>query len=226
MIAFIEQAIKQRLADGLGRMVTGVYSYGGEFDGEGLAQVVNQFPAVWVLFAGIKDTERHDTRGTRYKATGQFTVLVGDRASGSEADSRLGGLHRHDVGTYRLMNACRLLLTNQRLGLDIGRLKPGAARSLFSRQMEQEAISVFALEFETDWMEDALPDGEWPRPIVDGEADTAAQAQVYADVAAYQGRTDPVYPELSGVNLELRQPPKTLNDAADMAAVVETVEKP
>ena len=124
------------------------------------------------------------------------------------------------------MNACRLLLINQRLGLDIGRLKPGAAKSLFSRQMEQDAISVFALDFETDWMEDALQDGEWPRPIADGEADSAAQAQVYADVAAYQGRTDPVYPELSGVNLELRRPPKTLNDAADMAAVVETVEKP
>mgnify|MGYP002872165395 CR=1 FL=1 len=44
MIASIEQAIRQRLSDGLGQMVTGVFTYGGEFDGEGLAQVVNQFP--------------------------------------------------------------------------------------------------------------------------------------------------------------------------------------
>jgi len=36
-------------------MVSGVHTYGGEFDGEGLAQVVNQFPAVWVMFAGITD---------------------------------------------------------------------------------------------------------------------------------------------------------------------------
>ena len=112
MIASIEQAIRQRLSDGLGQMVTGVFTYGGEFDGEGLAQVVNQFPAVWVMFAGIKDPVRHDTRGSRFKAIGQFTVLVGDRASGSEADSRFGGLHRHDVGTYRLMQTCRHLLTN------------------------------------------------------------------------------------------------------------------
>lgn len=139
-------------------MVTGVFTYGGEFDGEGLAQVVNQFPAVWVMFAGIKDTVRHDTRGSRFKAIGQFTVLVGDRASGSEADSRFGGLHRHDVGTYRLMQTCRHLLTNQSLGLQIGRLQPGAAKSLFSRQMEQDAVSVFALEFETYWFEDALQD--------------------------------------------------------------------
>lgn len=222
MIASIEQAIKQRLSDGLGQMVTGVFTYGGEFDGEGLAQVVNQFPAVWVMFAGIKDTAAHDTRRTRYKATGQFTVLVGDRASGSEADSRFGGLHRHDVGTYRLMQACRHLLTNQSLGLSIGRLKPGAAKSLFSRQMEQEAISVFALEFETDWFEDALPDGDWPRPA----ASDSQQAQVYADVSEYQGRTDPEHTDFKGVNIELRIPPKTHDQPADIAATVETEVKP
>ncbi len=222
MIASIEQAIKQRLSDGLGQMVTGVFTYGGEFDGEGLAQVVNQFPAVWIMFAGIKDTVRHDTRGSRFKAIGQFTVLVGDRASGSEADSRFGGLHRHDVGTYRLMQTCRHLLTNQSLGLQIGRLQPGAAKSLFSRQMEQDAVSVFALEFETYWFEDALQDGDWPRPAVsDGQ-----QAKVYADVSEYQGRTDPEHPDFKGANLELRIPPKTPDQPADMAATVETEVKP
>ena len=199
-------------------MVTGVFTYGGEFDGEGLVQVVNQFPAVWIMFAGIKDTVRHDTRGSRFKAIGQFTVLVGDRASGSEADSRFGGLHRHDVGTYRLMQTVRHLLTNQSLGLQISRLQPGAAKSLFSRQMEQYAVSVFALEFETYWFEDALQDGDWPRPAVSD----VQQAQVYADVSAYRGRTDPEHPDFKGANLELRIPPKTPDQPADMAATVET----
>lgn len=218
MIASIEQAIKQRLSDGLGQMVSGVHTYGGEFDGEGLAQVVNQFPAVWVMFAGITNSEPHDTRRTRYQVTGHFTVLVGDRASGSEADSRFGGLHRNDVGTYRLMQAVRHLLTNQSLGLQIGRLQPGAAKSLFSRQMEQDAVSVFALEFETYWFEDALQDGDWPRPAVsDGQ-----QAQVYADVSEYQGRTDPEHPDFKGVNLELRISPKNPDQPADMAATVKT----
>lgn len=218
MIASIEQAIKQRLSDGLGQMVSGVHTYGGEFDGEGLAQVVNQFPAVWIMFAGITNSEPHDTRRTRYQVTGRFTVLVGDRASGSEADSRFGSLHQNDVGTYRLMQTVRLLLINQTMGLCIGRLKPGKAKSLFSKQMELDAISVFALDFETHWFEDALQDGDWPRPAVsDGR-----QAQVYADVSAYRGRTDPEHPDFKGANLELRIPPKKPNQPADMAATVKT----
>lgn len=215
MIASIEQAIKQRLSDGLGQMVSGVHTYGGEFDGEGLAQVVNRFPAVWIMFAGITNSEPHDTRRTRYQVTGRFTVLVGDRASGSEADSRFGSLHRNDVGTYRLMQTVRLLLINQTMGLCIGRLKPGKAKSLFSKQMELDAISVFALDFETHWFEDALQDGDWPRP-------TEQQAQVYADVSVYQGRTDPEHPDFKGANLELRIPPKKPNQPADMAATVKT----
>lgn len=214
MIATIEQAIKQRLSDGLGQMVSGVHTYGGEFDDEGLAQVVNQFPAVWVLFAGITDSAAHDTRRTRYKVTGRFTVLVGDRASGSEAASRFGGLHRNDVGTYRLMQAVRLLLTNQSMGLQAGRLKPGKAKSLFSKQMELDAISVFALDFDIDWIEDALPDGEWP------------EAGAHADIDAYYGTTQAAAPMFEQANIELRQPPKTHHThAPDMAATVETKEQ-
>jgi len=218
VIASIEQAIKQRLSDGLGQMVSGVHTYGGEFDGEGLAQVVNQFPAVWVMFAGITDSEPHDTRRTRYQVTGHFTVLVGDRASGSEADSRFGGLHRNDVGTYRLMQAVRLLLINQTMGLCIGRLKPGKAKSLFSKQMELDAISVFALDFETHWFEDALRDGDWPRPTVSD----AQQAQIYADVSEYHGCTYPEHPDADPNTLERPPPTKHPTPPADMAATVKT----
>ena len=45
MIALIEAAIVQRLRQGLGKLVTGVHSYGGELDDEGLYQVVQQLPA-------------------------------------------------------------------------------------------------------------------------------------------------------------------------------------
>lgn len=218
MIASIEQAIKQRLSDGLGRMVTGVFTYGGEFDSDGLAQVVNQFPAVWVMFAGIKHSKKHDTRGTRYKVTGEFTVLVGDRASGSEADSRFGGMHSNDVGTYRLLQACRHLLTNQSLGLSMSPIQPGAVKSLFSRTLEHEAISVFALAFEAEWFEDALLNGGWPRPTIRDDV----PSEVHDDVQAYGGRTDPEYPDLEAVTVELRQPPKTKDQPADMAGIVKT----
>ena len=80
--------------------------------------------------------------------------------------------------------------------------------------MEQDAVSVFALEFETYWFEDALQDGDWPRPAVSD----VQQAQVYADVSAYRGRTDPEHPDFKGANLELRIPPKTPDQPADMAA--------
>ena len=221
MIRFIEQAIISRLSDGLGEMVTTVESYGGQFDDEGLAQVVNQFPAVWVLFAGIKDTVPHDTRRSKYRVEGVFTVLVGDRASGSEADSRIGGGHRHDVGSYRLLRAVRLLLGNQSLGLPIDRLQPKAAKSLFNRQLEADALSVFALEFETHWYENALPDGEWPqmpmKPVLDAggnpQGDPATGGTQYrpdtdhpdAVFAEYVGRIDPPYADLTGINLNLHR---------------------
>lgn len=84
--------------------------------------------------------------------------------------------------------------------------------------MELDAISVFALDFETHWFEDALRDGDWPRPTVSD----AQQAQIYADVSEYHGCTYPEHPDLKGANLELRIPPKKPNQPADMAATVKT----
>jgi len=52
VIALIEAAIVQRLRQGMGKLVTGVHSYGGELDDEGLYQVVQQLPAALVIFAG------------------------------------------------------------------------------------------------------------------------------------------------------------------------------
>lgn len=221
MIALIEQAIKQRLSDGLGQMVSGVHTYGGEFDGEGLAQVVNQFPAVWVLFAGVKDSVPVNTRRNKYRVEGVFTVLVGDRASGSEEESRLGGLHRNDVGSYRLIRAVRLLLANQSLGLKIEELRPKSVKSLFTRQMEQDALSVFALDFEAVWHETALPDGEWPQmPMTsDGLPDYSHPDAVFD---AYAGRLDPPYPDFAGVRLNMHYDNR---DPAAMTATVETQPK-
>ena len=214
-------------------MVSTVASYGGEFDDEGLAQVVNQFPAAWVLFAGIKGSEPHDTRRNKYRVEGVFTVLVGDRASGSEAQSRIGGGHRYDVGSYRLLRAVRLLLANQSLGLPIDRLQPKAVKSLFNRQLEADALSVFALEFETHWYESALPDGEWPQMPMKPLLDADGQPQTDPDTggtqyqpdydhpdavfAEYVGRIDPPYADLTGIQLN------THLDNRDPAAIRATV---
>lgn len=92
MIALIEAAIVQRLRQGLGKLVTGVHSYGGELDDEGLYQVVQQLPATWVTFAGIDKTEAVKTSRTKHKAEAKFVVMVAARSLRSEETSRTGGI--------------------------------------------------------------------------------------------------------------------------------------
>ena len=101
-------------------MVSGVHTYGGEFDGEGLAPWSTSSPPFGSCLPALPTASPHDTRRTRYQVTGHFTVLVGDRASGSEADSRFGGLHRNDVGTYWLMQAITPVADQSDYGLCIG----------------------------------------------------------------------------------------------------------
>ncbi|MEQ1967364.1 DUF1834 family protein [Xenorhabdus nematophila] len=161
MITQIEQAICQRLTDGLGRMTRTVTSYGGEID-EDLGRIVRVLPAVWVTFGGISKTEPVSVSKRQYKSTGQFVVIVGDYSTRSEAASRRGGVNVNEVGCYRLIYAVRRLLTGQDLGLKINPLVPGRVRTLFNTQVADRALSVFACEFDTQWLEGALASGAWP----------------------------------------------------------------
>ncbi|WP_139385644.1 phage protein Gp37, partial [Salmonella enterica] len=67
-----------------------------------------------------------------------------------------------EPGTYRLTYAVRRLLAGQDLGLAISPLRPGAERTLFSRQLADNAISVLACEFDADWIAHTLENGRWP----------------------------------------------------------------
>ncbi|MCW3479736.1 DUF1834 family protein [Neisseriaceae bacterium JH1-16] len=158
-----ENAIIDRLKTGLGKMVKEVGSYGGELD-EGLEEAIRRFPAAWVTFGGVTKTEPTGTSRQKYKAHGQFVVMVGDRSVRSEAASRQGGPARGEVGTYPLIYAVRRLLVSQDLGLPIQELMPGRVRTLFNSRLERQAFSVFACEFHTAWIEHALPRDHWPYP--------------------------------------------------------------
>lgn len=211
MIALIEQAVIDRLAQGLGKLVTGVHSYGGELDEEGLYQVVRQLPAAWVTFGGITKTEPIQTSRKRYKASAKFVVLVADRSYRSEAASRTGGAGRWEIGTYRLIYAVRRLLCGQDLGLPIDNLQPEAVRTLFNGRMERtEAMSVYACEFATHWTEEALPKGEWPQvppvPLPPPPGQAAPPPHPDSIFAAYDGRTDPPYPVFKGGSLHVHTP--------------------
>jgi phage gp37-like protein len=161
----IENAIVERLRQGLGRMVHEVASYGGEFD-EQLAEVVRRFPSVWVSFGGITDTKPTGTSKGKYLVTGRFAVMVGTRNL-READRRQGS--STEVGGNALVWAVRRLLARQDLGLEIEALEPGKVRPLFNTKLNNLAFAIAACEFETRWVEEALPLGKWPAP--EGNAD-------------------------------------------------------
>ena len=218
MIALIEAAIVQRLRQGLGKLVTGVHSYGGELDDEGLYQVVQQLPAAWVTFAGIDKTEAVKTSRTKHKAEAKFVVMVAARSLRSEEASRAGGIGHWEIGSYQLIYAVRRLLANQDLGLAIDKLQPRAVRTLFNGRMErQEAMSVYACEFATHWIEEALDNGRWPEiPPPPPHPD-----QIFV---TYQAATSPPYPELKGANLHVHAPPD--NPTPAIEAEVKTGETP
>ena len=177
-ITAIEAAIVTRLQAGLGKMVTEVASYAGELDDD-LPNVVRRFPAAWVTFGGISKTEPYGTSKEKHKATGQFVVMVGTRNLRGGSAARQG---QDGIGSNQLVMAVRRLLTQQDLGLEIAHLKPGKVRTLYNTRIEGVALQVFACEFDTTWIETALPNNTWPAPDNTGHPDIA--------FAAYQGRLD------------------------------------
>lgn len=209
MIASIEAAIIERLRQGMGQLVTGVHSYGGELDDEGLYQVAQQTPAVWVTFGGIPKTEPAHTSHGKYKAGGRFVVMCAARSYRSEAASRTGGPSRWEIGSYDLIYAIRRLLTRQDLGLPCDYLQPGAVRTLFNGRLEHnEAMSVFACEFDTHWYEEPLPNGAWPQtPDSPQHPD-----QLFVD---YSGALSPPDPDLTGVRLKVHSPPEQPDPAVE-----------
>ncbi|WP_314140432.1 DUF1834 family protein [Buttiauxella noackiae] len=161
VITDIENALCERLRQGMGRMVRSVASYGGEMDGEP-AEIIRQLPGIWVTFGGVQKTERTSTARNKFLTHGRFVVIVGDRNVRNEAASRTGGPNKDEVGTYRLVAAVRRLLSGQDMGLKIDHFVPGKVRTLFNTQLEHEAFSVFACEFDTKWVEHALENGQFP----------------------------------------------------------------
>lgn len=209
LVTDIELAIVDRLRRGLGRLARNVESYGGEMDGEP-AEVLRQLPGVWVTFGGVLKTERYSTARNRFVSHGRFVVIVGDRSVRSETASRTGGASPNEPGTYRMIAAVRRLLSGQDMadtGLKIDPLTPGRVRTLFNTQLEKQAFSVFACEFDTKWIETALENGRYPlENPPDGHEDSLFRP--------YHGETSPDDPEWLRTRLsyELNQQPDAAED--------------
>lgn len=170
IITAIELAMVARLRLGLGKMVKSVETYGGELDDE-LDEVVRRFPAAWVTFGGVRDTQPRGTSREQWKAEALFAVMVGARSVRNEQAARHGGPALHEVGTNTLIYAVRRLLAQQDLGLPVRHLAPGRIRTLRHVIVDKEKFSCFALEFHTAWVEEALPNGMFAPPVADGNPD-------------------------------------------------------
>lgn len=204
MIRATEEAIIARLTQGLGDMVNEVASYGGEFDGDDPGRVVTSLPATWVTFGGVTRSVALNTMRNKWKVTGRFVVLVGDYNARSERASRAGGERDDETGTYRLAYAVRRLLAGQDMGLAISPLRPGVVRTLFSRQLASNALSVLACEFDADWITPPLENGRWPEE----ERDSTNPDHLFT---LHNGRLDEPVPDL--VRVDIHYTPPGLGDS-------------
>ena len=185
MISKVENAIADRLAQGLGRMVHTVKSYGGELDD--LSASIHALPAVWVAYGGSR-IQAADTGGRRYREAAQFAVMCATRSLRSEAAGRHGGIDSREIGSNALVWAVRRLLDGQRLGFaDSRRLRHEAARIGNHALVQNAALSVAAVEYLMHWDSFPLEDGRFPE-----ETDNPADAD-YVFVK-YGGRLSAPYP--------------------------------
>lgn len=177
-------AIAERLTLGLGKSVKKVAPYLGEL--EDLSSAIASFPAAWVAFLGIDKTEALDIRKTRFRAHGQFSVMVGVQTMRGGDALIKGGPTLVEVGAGTLTHMVRQLLAGQSLGLKIGQLTATRVKNLANTKINAQAASVYACEFTTYWQETTLADGDWP-----------LSDEVFAE---YQGKTQSAKPEMTSIH--------------------------
>lgn len=152
MIGAIEDGMLARIraaseADVLGYRYRTLKTYATDFDDAVEAEAAkDQWPACWIVF-GSWPTPTELGRGT-WEFAPTFSVVVGARNFRNEAATRRGAPDGA-VGSYQLVTDVIALLQGQRLGLDIGPLKPGACASLFNPQLAKQQISLFRVDFTT-----------------------------------------------------------------------------
>lgn len=209
MITEVELALVDRLRRGLGRMVWDVATYAGELDDDP-GKILHRLPGAWVTFGGIVKTERFSTSGQKRKVTGRFVVMVADYNTRDEQSTRHGGATLNEVGTNLLVESVRRLVTGQDLGLKIDYFEPGRVRTLFNTSVEEKALSVFACEFDTAWIERVLENGKWPERSDDPNA-------ADAPFNTYEGELSDPDPDLLRVGMRYhRQGTRPADDPTDL----------
>ena len=150
-ISQIEQAIVAQLRT-VPRAYTGllVESYAAQL-GDEMFGWIRKLPAVWVTFGQAQEVKRLGAHS--FLMRGTFEVLSAQRAL-VENTGRLAGTDKGaDVGVYELLEDNKLALVNQKLGLAIQPIAPGAIRPVMKSMVNRDAVVIYAQEFHTQWME-------------------------------------------------------------------------
>ena len=158
MIGTIEQGIIDKItaaagvANPLGYVLPTVKSYGGELEGP-FAEIARNFPAVLVMFAGIRRSE--ELGGGAWKHTAAFAVIVGNQDRRNNTAARRGVESR--PGSYQMVTDMLTLLTGTDLDLEIADIRPGRVTALIN----SKTVSVYSAEIETDFiLEYQAPDSD------------------------------------------------------------------
>ena len=151
MILTVENAILERLKRGLGKSINTVESYGGQFDGDGMSDLISVMPALFVDFAGHQNPKAKSTSNEVLNMPATFVVYVVTRNVASEKAGRSGT--KTELGAYRLIPAVRRLLANQDFGLRIEELKVGPVKKLASVKVGLQGLTVYGCSFDTRWIE-------------------------------------------------------------------------
>lgn len=213
MITEVENALVDRLTRGLGQLANTVKSYGGELDDESLG--TGRLPMVLVTFGGAR-IEPMGVRGTAFRTSAKFVVIVAVRSLRSNQAARQGGVDKREVGANQLIYAVRRLLDTQRLGGLVKPLKPLAIRTLFNNaQFRTEKVTAYAIEYEAAF-DDVTPleDGLYPEKT----QDPTNPDFVFTHYAA---ELSPVSPILEHVDGKLYDP----NNNAEVRFSVKTKDK-
>lgn len=163
MIGAIENAMLARLkaasdAGALGYRFRTLKTYATDFDDNVEADAAkDQWPAAWIVFGSWPAPT--ELAPGQWQFSPSFTVVVGARNFRNEQATRQGAADGA-VGSYQLVQDVVALLQGQSLGLDIGRLTPGACRSLFNPDLARQHISLFAVDFTTTFDQAPTPADE------------------------------------------------------------------
>lgn len=158
IIADIENAIiarhKAAQESGvLGYRLKKLDTYGGEFS-DGIDNMVRNFPAALVVFAGAS---RVSKTNNRVKYAARFGVICCAQNLRSETAARHG--EDNKPGSYKIAFDIAQLMMGQTFGLEIDPLVPENINPLFNDKSDKQLASIYTVEFSTTFEIEGGVDG-------------------------------------------------------------------